>query len=85
MSCGAGRAPAELPELNEVQVLGYPLTMCLQCSMILLQLGGAGPKTRMIVSLNLLRRLRDVELVDDLGGGPVRAPAGWQGGGWPEC
>ena len=35
--------PAELPELNRVHFVGYPLTMCFQCSMILLHLGGAGP------------------------------------------
>ena len=65
--------PAELPELNRVHFVGYPLTMCFQCSMILLHLGGAGPEVRVHVSLDLLRRLRDVELVDDLNGGPVQA------------
>ena len=65
--------PAQLPELNQVHCVGYPLTMCFQCSMILLHLGGAGPEVRVHVSLDLLRRLRDVELVDDLNGGPVPA------------
>ena len=58
--------PAELPELNQVQVLGYPLAICFQCSMILLHLGGGGPEVRVHVSLDLLRRLRDVEFVDVL-------------------
>ena len=65
--------PAELPELDQVHFVGYPSTMCFQCSMILLHLGGAGPEVRVHVSLDLLRRLRDVELVDDLNGGPVQA------------
>ena len=65
--------PAELPEFNQVHFVGYPLTMCFQCSMILLNLGGAGPETRVQVSLDLLRRLRDVELVDDLAAGPPAA------------
>ncbi len=66
--------PAELPELNQAHFVGYPLTMCFQCCMILLNLGGAGPEARVHVSLDLLRRLRDVELVDDLSGEPVQAP-----------
>ena len=65
--------PAQLPELNQVHFVGYPSTMCFQCSMILLHLGGAGPEVRVHVSLDLLRRLRDVELLDDLNGGPVPA------------
>ena len=63
--------PAELREFNQVHFVGYPLTMCFQCSMILLHLGGAGPEVRVHVSLDLLRRLRDVELVDELTGRPV--------------
>ena len=39
----------------------------------LLHLGGAGPEVRVHVALDLLRRLRDVELVDDLNGGPAPA------------
>ena len=53
--------------------VGYPLTMCFQCSMILLHLGGAGPEVRVHVALDQLRRLRDVALVDDLNGGPAPA------------
>ena len=60
--------------------VGYPLTMCFQCSMILLHLGGAGPEVRVHVSLDLLRRLRDVELMDDLSALAVPAPTGRQGG-----
>ena len=71
---------AELPELNRVHFVGYPLTMCFQCSMILPHLGGAGPEVRVHVSLDLLRRLRDVELMDDLSVLPVQAPARRQGG-----
>ena len=54
--------------------------MYFQCSMILLHLIGAGPEVRVQVSLDLLRRLRHNELVDDLNGGPVLAPAGRKGG-----
>ena len=71
---------AELPELNRVHFVGYPLTICFQCSMILLHLGGAGPEVRVHVALDLLRRLRDVELMDDLSALPVQAPPGRQGG-----
>ena len=57
--------PAELPELNQVHFVGYPLTMCFQCCITLMHLGGPGPRVRVHVSLDLLRRLRDVELVDE--------------------
>ncbi len=66
---------AVLPELNRVHFVGYPLTMCFQCSMILLHLGGVGPEVRVHVSLDLLRRLRDVELMDDLNGEPLQTPS----------
>ena len=59
--------PAELPEFNQVHCVGYPLTMCFQCSMILLHLGGAGPEVRVHVSLDLLRRLRDGQVYDEAG------------------
>ena len=65
--------PAELPELNQVRFVGYPLMMCFQCSMTLLRLDGAGPEIRVIVSLDLLRMLRDIELMDDLTGEPLQA------------
>ena len=65
--------PAELPELDQVHFVGYPSTMCFQCAMVLLHLQGAGPETRVHVSLDLLRRLRDVELLDNLSGEPVQA------------
>lgn len=65
--------PAELPELDQVHFVGYPLMMCFHCSMMLLHLQGAGPETRVHVSLDLLRRLRDVELLDNLSGEPVQA------------
>ena len=35
--------------------------------------GRPGPEVRVHVSLDLLRRLRDVELMDDLNGGPAPA------------
>ena len=62
-----------MPELDQVHFVGYPLTMCFQCAMVLLHLQGAGPETRVHVSLDLLRRLRDVELLDNLSGEPVQA------------
>ena len=68
--------PAEVRELNQVHFVGYPLTVCFQCSMTLLHLGGAGPGVRVHVSLDLLRRLRDVELMDDLNGDPLQALRG---------
>ena len=49
--------------------------MCFHCWTVLLHLGGAGPEIRVSVSLDMLRRLRDVELVDDLTGGLVHAPS----------
>ena len=66
--------PTELSEINQVHFLGYPLTMCFQCCMVLLHLGGAGLETRVHISLDLLRKLRDLELLDDLSGEPVQAP-----------
>ena len=75
--------PAELPELNQVHFVDYPLTMCFQCSMVLLHLGGAGPETRVHVSLDLLRRLRDVELMDDLKAMRCRHLGGGDGGPQP--
>ena len=64
---------AELPEPDQVHFVGYQLTMCFQCAMALLHLEGAGPETRVHVSLDLLRRLRDVELLDNLSSEPVQA------------
>ena len=64
--------PAELRELDQVHFVAYPLVMCFQCSMILLHLRGAAAETRVHVSLDLLRRLRDVEFLDSLTGEPVQ-------------
>ena len=70
MKCAA--CPAELPALDQVHFATHPLVMCFQCSMVLLHPHGTGPETCVHVSLDLLRRLRDVELLDSLTREPVQ-------------
>ena len=69
--------PALLPPLDQVRPLYHSRTICFHCVMIGLNLGGLQPGTPLVVSADLLRRLRDGELRDSLTGRPVGPePAG---------
>ena len=48
-------------------VVGYKATLCFHCAMTALNLEALGEGTRMDVSLELLRRLRDGQVYDDAG------------------
>ena len=73
--------PALLPPLDQVRPLYHSRTICFHCVMIGLHLGGLRPETPVVVSANLLRRLRDGELHDSLTGLPVGPePTGIVGG-----
>ena len=63
--------PAVLPPLDQVRPLYHSRTICFHCVMIGLHLGGFRPETPMVVSADLLRRLRDGQLSDNLTGLPV--------------
>ena len=61
-----------LPE-NQQRVIGYQATLCFHCAMATLNLEALGKGVRVDVSLELLRRLRDVELLDESGRQRFRA------------
>ena len=55
-----------LPE-DQVRVVGSKATLCFHCAMTGLNLEALGERTRMDVSLELLRRLRDGQVYDKAG------------------
>ena len=62
-----------LPPEDQQRVIGYQATLCFHCAMATLNLEALGKGVRVDVSPELLRRLRDVELLDESGRQPFRA------------
>ena len=78
-TCPSTSSSADLPcrvtRIHQAHLPGYPLTTCFYFCMVQLHQGGTSLETKVIVSLDMLRRLRDAVMLDDLTGQPVQVAA----------